>query len=99
MGTFHVVIEGALSHVLDVFIDRHLQILPGLRLVRNRSKHPAASIHCGEHAAGYAVEAGIVFLLETAEAVVIEADVAQAPARRSDYQDRSDEIPSGNKSP
>ena len=62
LGLLHVVVESALGHELDVFVDGELQILAGLGLVLDRAEHVAARIHGGEHAARDAVQLRVEFL-------------------------------------
>src|SRR6516225_3855288 len=56
VSALHVVVESALGHELNIFVDRELQVLAGLRLLRNRAEHVAASVHRSEHLAGDTVE-------------------------------------------
>ncbi len=66
-----------LRHELNVFVDGELQVLAGLRLVLDRAEHMAARVHGGEHAGRDAVQLRVKFAFEAAEAVVVQADVAQ----------------------
>ncbi len=43
----------------------------------DRAEHMTARVHGSQNAAGNAMQAGIEFLLEAAEAVVVDADVAE----------------------
>ena len=70
-------IERPLGHELDVLVDGELQVLAGFGFLRDRPEHMAASVHGGKHAARHAVQLRIEFSFESAEAVVVEADVAQ----------------------
>jgi hypothetical protein len=70
------VIERALSHELDVFVDGELEILAGLgSCAMDPSTRRRASIAVNMRPAS--VEARIVFLLEAAEAIVVESHIAQ----------------------
>ena len=53
------------------------EILARLGLVLGGAEDVAARVHGGEHAARHAVELRVEFLLEAAEAVVVEADIAE----------------------
>ena len=77
VGALHVVVEGALSHELNVFVDGELEILAGLGLLRDGAEDVAAGVHGGEHAAGDAVELVVEFAFDAAETVVIETDIAE----------------------
>ena len=61
VGRLHVVVERALGHELDVFVDGELEILARLGLVRDGAEHAATRVHRGEHAAGHAVELRVEF--------------------------------------
>ena len=73
----HIVVESALGHELDVFIDGELEILAGLRILCVGADHLAAGIHGGKHAAGGAVKFGVEFAFYASEAVIVQTDVAE----------------------
>ena len=62
---------------LNVFVDGEHEILARLGLVLAGAEHLAARVHGGIHAAGNAVQLAFEFLLEAAEAVVIDTHVAE----------------------
>ena len=73
----HGVVKGALGEELDVGIDRKHQVLAGLRLMLARAQHPAARIQRGVHAARNAMQLRLEFLLQPAQAGIVDAYIAQ----------------------
>ena len=76
-GALHGGVEGLFGDELDVFVDREDEIVAGLGFMFGRAHHMAARVHGGVHAARLAVQAAVEFLLHTAEAVIVDADVAE----------------------
>ncbi len=77
VGPLHRMIEGILGHELNVLVDGELKILAGVGFMLDGAENMTTGVDGGEHAAGCAVKAGVEFLLETAETVVVEANVAE----------------------
>ena len=73
----HGVIEGSLGHELNILVDGEHQVLARLGLALGGTEHVAARVHGGVHAPGDAVQLTVELLLEAAEAVVVDAHIAQ----------------------
>ncbi len=73
----HGVIERALGHELDVFVDGEHQVAAGLGVALAGAQNFAARVHGRVHRAGRAVEFAVEFFFKAAEAVVVDANVAQ----------------------
>ena len=83
----HRMIQRALRHELDVFVDGEHQVVAGLRLARFAAQHMPLGIERGQHVSGRPVQVVIEAALQPTQAVVVGAHVAQhlrAPAHRSD---------------
>ena len=74
---FHFVVEGALGHELDVFVDGELEVAARFRLALGGTKHLAPRIHGRVHQPRLPVQVAIEFFFKTAEPVVVDAHVAQ----------------------
>ena len=70
-------VQRPLGQELHVLVDGEDQVLPRLWLALAGTQDFAARIHGGEHAAGGAMQLAVELLLDAAEAVVVDADIAQ----------------------
>src|ERR1700722_213954 len=77
MGAGERGIKSAFRHELNIFVDGELQILPGIRFSLLTSQYVTASIKGRQHAPGNAMQIAVVLALDSAQTVVIGADIAQ----------------------
>ena len=78
LGALHGVVERVLGHELNVLVDgEDADCWPGSGSCSLEPSTFAARVHGGVHRARNAVQLRVELLLEAAEAVVVDADVAE----------------------
>ena len=73
----HLLIQRALSHVLDIRVDGEHQVLARHRFALHTAHRVALGVHLGQHVAGSAMHVIVELPLQAAEARVIGAHIAQ----------------------
>ena len=76
MGVVHGLLEFLLDDVLDFFVDGEDNVVAGVGLALDAAEPFAARVHGDQHLAGRAVQARVEGVLNAAQALVVQSDVA-----------------------